>query len=333
MLAYTTNYEVAKRASLLRTQARSIAESERAIRLLPAHNQIMAVNALEEQPAARGPLLCSKSSAGHFRPRRGTRCVVDQSNSDAFASNQCGNRIGDNGNVSSLGAELKQQRFDRSRGRLVLVSPLQIVRECISFAIVRSHGSMEVLHAATIEAAAALSHDPGDLLIVDASHSDSHIAPLFLRAAFPEALIILLMADRITNLGIAETVNLPPTYDALLFLVAVALGVQPSAHNKGEEKGDLPPRPEARSEPVDDLVQLTPREREIAARLLEGKSNKVIAFELGLSENTVKMHLTNIMRKLNVNNRTQVVLLIGKHQQNSIEFSNLHKYIQLKHAR
>jgi len=57
---------------------------------------------------------------------------------------------------------------------------------------------------------------------------------------------------------------------------------------------------------------LTPREREVAGRVLEGKANKIIAAELGLSDNTVKMHLTQIMRKLKVTNRTQVVLLLGR---------------------
>lgn len=216
-------------------------------------------------------------------------------------------------NRDPLTAQPPRGSRGRAGGRLVLVGRLQIVRECIAFEITRRYGPMEVLHAATIEAAAALPHAPGDLLIVDASHADSHIAPLFLRAAFPEALIILLMADRITNLGIAETVNLPPTYDALLFLVGAALGVQPAGIRAQPARHDIlpedaPPPPEA----VDDWPELTRREREVTAGLLEGKGNKLIAYEMGLSDNTVKMHLTHIMQKLKVTNRTQVVLLIGR---------------------
>ena len=201
-----------------------------------------------------------------------------------------------------------------SGGRLILVGSLQIVRECIASDITRRYGPMEVLHAAAIEAAVALSHAPGDLLIVDASHAESPNAPLFLRAAFPEARIILLMADRITNLGIAETVNLPPTYDALLFLVGAALGVQPTRQEKSDETGTEILPPLAMPELVGDWSQLTPRECEVTVGLLEGKSNKVIAFDLGLSDNTVKMYLTHIMQKLKVTNRTQVVLLMGRKQ-------------------
>jgi DNA-binding NarL/FixJ family response regulator len=56
---------------------------------------------------------------------------------------------------------------------------------------------------------------------------------------------------------------------------------------------------------------LTAREWEVLKILREGRQNKLIAFELGISENTVKVHLRNIMKKLHVSNRTQVVLGAG----------------------
>ncbi len=53
---------------------------------------------------------------------------------------------------------------------------------------------------------------------------------------------------------------------------------------------------------------LTERERSVVKALQEGKSNKVIAYKLGLSEGTVKVHLRNIMRKLKAKNRTEVAI-------------------------
>ena len=44
-------------------------------------------------------------------------------------------------------------------------------------------------------------------------------------------------------------------------------------------------------------------------RLRQGKQNKIIAYELGMCESTVKVHIRLIMKKLNARNRTQVVLL------------------------
>ena len=52
---------------------------------------------------------------------------------------------------------------------------------------------------------------------------------------------------------------------------------------------------------------LTPRQIEVLEKVAEGKSNKVIAYELGLSEGTVKLHVTAILKLLNVNNRTGAV--------------------------
>ena len=51
---------------------------------------------------------------------------------------------------------------------------------------------------------------------------------------------------------------------------------------------------------------LTPREREIAALVSAGMSNKEIAQRIEVSAGTVKIHLSNIFQKLNLNNRTSL---------------------------
>ncbi|CAN5543267.1 response regulator transcription factor [soil metagenome] len=53
---------------------------------------------------------------------------------------------------------------------------------------------------------------------------------------------------------------------------------------------------------------LTPREIEILDCVAQGKSNKEIAYKLGISDQTVKNHITSILRKLAVNDRTQAVI-------------------------
>ncbi|MFN7173102.1 MAG: LuxR C-terminal-related transcriptional regulator [Thermaurantiacus tibetensis] len=53
---------------------------------------------------------------------------------------------------------------------------------------------------------------------------------------------------------------------------------------------------------------LTPTERRVLSGVLRGQLNKQIAHELGISEATVKGHMTALMRKLGVHNRTQAVL-------------------------
>ncbi|MBB3392785.1 DNA-binding NarL/FixJ family response regulator [Rhizobium sp. BK275] len=55
------------------------------------------------------------------------------------------------------------------------------------------------------------------------------------------------------------------------------------------------------------MAEFTPREADVLAALQSGCSNKVIAGKLNLSGHTVKMHLQHIMRKLQAQNRTEVV--------------------------
>ena len=52
---------------------------------------------------------------------------------------------------------------------------------------------------------------------------------------------------------------------------------------------------------------LTPRQIDVLRLIAKGKSNKQIAFDLGLSEGTVKLHITAILKLLNVYNRTGAV--------------------------
>ncbi len=56
-------------------------------------------------------------------------------------------------------------------------------------------------------------------------------------------------------------------------------------------------------------MNLTPREGQIVELLRSGKANKQIAYELDLSLGTVKIHLHNIMKKLGVHNRLQVLAM------------------------
>ncbi|KQN20991.1 MULTISPECIES: response regulator transcription factor [unclassified Sphingomonas] len=64
--------------------------------------------------------------------------------------------------------------------------------------------------------------------------------------------------------------------------------------------------------PADDIsnrvASLTPTELKVLLGVLAGRLNKQIAFDLGVSEATVKGHMTAILRKLGVQNRTQAVL-------------------------
>jgi DNA-binding NarL/FixJ family response regulator len=65
------------------------------------------------------------------------------------------------------------------------------------------------------------------------------------------------------------------------------------------------PAPRVADKRLDDF---TPRELEVLDRLRQGMSNKTIAYDLDICENTVKVHVMHIMRKLQTSNRTQAAL-------------------------
>ncbi|GFE52265.1 DNA-binding response regulator [Roseobacter cerasinus] len=58
------------------------------------------------------------------------------------------------------------------------------------------------------------------------------------------------------------------------------------------------------------LAQLTPQQQRIMRLICCGKPNKQIAYELSLAEATVKAHITALLRRLGVRNRTQAVVLV-----------------------
>ena len=60
------------------------------------------------------------------------------------------------------------------------------------------------------------------------------------------------------------------------------------------------------------LRELTPQQFRVLQMLGEGRLNKQIAWDLGVSEATIKAHVTAVLRKLGVNNRTQAVLMAGR---------------------
>jgi DNA-binding NarL/FixJ family response regulator len=74
---------------------------------------------------------------------------------------------------------------------------------------------------------------------------------------------------------------------------------------------DFAPAPDE-ERPCPARLAFTARENDVVGALMTGKSNKVIAGELNISENSVKVHLRNVMRKLDVHNRTEAVIKIAK---------------------
>ena len=94
---------------------------------------------------------------------------------------------------------------------------------------------------------------------------------------------------------------------------------------RAAQRGETPLAPavakklvEGARTPQDDesgkLAALTERERQVLALLGRGLSNKEIAAKLSISEKTVKFHVSGVLSKLGVSDRTQAALFAAKHQ-------------------
>jgi len=87
------------------------------------------------------------------------------------------------------------------------------------------------------------------------------------------------------------------------------VAIPAAAAAPARENGEQAAGPQETPEPEPSVAMLTVRQMEVLSRVCQGKTNKQIALELGLSEKTVKAHVTAIFKILRVVNRTQAVLV------------------------
>jgi DNA-binding NarL/FixJ family response regulator len=72
------------------------------------------------------------------------------------------------------------------------------------------------------------------------------------------------------------------------------------------------PAPAAAADEAGGLAILTPREREVAALVAEGRTNRQIGAQLHLSEKTIEKHVSSAMAKLGVSSRTGIARLVER---------------------
>lgn len=106
---------------------------------------------------------------------------------------------------------------------------------------------------------------------------------------------------------------------AMLFILAVGIAflmVSPFSYRQlfcaqWMEELHLPAMTASHPEDPFEAYRLTPRQKEVAALLLAAKTGRQIAGELGLSESTVKLHTSQLYKRLGITSRTELFLLFG----------------------
>jgi two-component system nitrate/nitrite response regulator NarL len=133
-----------------------------------------------------------------------------------------------------------------------------------------------------------------------------------LQAAYPEARIVVLADDFAVdalrdamNAGADGYLMKDVSPEALIqSLELVMMGEKVFPTNLASMLLSLDSTPS----PMNSIRGLSPREQEILQALVTGASNKLIAIKLGITEATVKVHLKTLLRKIDVNNRTQAAI-------------------------
>jgi DNA-binding NarL/FixJ family response regulator len=216
-------------------------------------------------------------------------------------------------------------RGDEARVSALLIDPRPLTRECLARWLETSSGAFRVTAVA----------DPGevgdgnrcgeaDLVILNigpATVADAQVAESvgLLRRSLPDVPIVL-FAEREDVAQVAAAVrhgargyipsSLSPevVHQALRLIQAGGIFVPASVVVQAAQQRQQaePPAPREADKRFDGF---TPRELEVLDRLRRGLSNKIIAYELDICDNTVKVHVKHIMRKLKTTNRTQAALL------------------------
>ncbi len=185
---------------------------------------------------------------------------------------------------------------------------IRAVRSCFDGARVEEADSLEkVLDCLNRDAAV-------DLVVLDLKMPDTHgfSGLSLLRSVYPAVPVAVISAaeralvvTRAMRLGAAAFVpKSAPNHRLQQALRAVVAGGTwiPEELGSAEDDGQI-------YEADRKLGLLTAQQLRVLHQLSRGLLNKQIAHELGVAEATVKSHVTAIMRKLGVNNRTQAVLL------------------------
>lgn len=194
-----------------------------------------------------------------------------------------------------------------------------LFRDALRGAVGRALPQARIVEAADVAAMFAMIDAEGDadLLLMDLNMpgAQGFSALVQVRAAHPQLPVMVVSAREeagVVQRALAHGASgfIPKSADAATIATALRTVLD------GERWSPVPARPSVLANDEADIAkrvaELTPQQFRVLGMLARGLLNKQIAYDLGVSEATIKAHMTAILRKLGANNRTQAVLLAGK---------------------
>jgi DNA-binding NarL/FixJ family response regulator len=195
-----------------------------------------------------------------------------------------------------------------------------LFRDALKRAVTRAMPDAQLVEADSVSGLLdmAAAHPDADLLLLDLNMPGAHgfNALVHIRGRYPQVPVVVVSAReeaatmrQAIAFGasgfIPKSASLEVISDALAQVMDGQVWLPPdveAGETSSPDDADLAAR----------IAELTPQQFRVLLMLGEGLLNKQIAWELGVSEATIKAHMTAIMRKLGASNRTQVLVLTGR---------------------
>jgi DNA-binding NarL/FixJ family response regulator len=203
--------------------------------------------------------------------------------------------------------------------RIVIADDHPLVRGALRTSINALLGSPDIIEAGSFEdLAPALSGGDVDLVLLDLAMPgvQGFSGLLFLRASHPATPVIVVSGNedrtvirRCIELGASGYI--PKSLDAATMGTAIRTVLDGGSWTPDDVDLSVTPDPTT-SDMVRRLASLTPQQVRVLMMLSTGLLNKQIAYELSVSEATVKAHVSAILQKLDVDSRTQAVIAASK---------------------
>ena len=158
-----------------------------------------------------------------------------------------------------------------------------------------------------------------DLLLLDLHMPGSQdlFGLILVREKFPSIPVTIISADEDSNtinraMGHGASGYIPKSCSPQLIYQAISAMLDGGRWVPEEFRHSLTPVNEEEKDLATKIATLTPQQYRVLCYLREGWLNKQIGYEMGITEATVKAHITAIFRKLGISNRTQAVIMLSK---------------------
>lgn len=204
-------------------------------------------------------------------------------------------------------------------GAIVIADDHPLFRHALVTRVVADYPSATVLEADTLESMHALlaRHDQIDLVLLDLNMPGSHglSALIHVRAMSPGLSVVVVSAHeepstmrRALQLGAAGFIPKSSSLGNISNALRTVLEGSRYVPDVLRDCPNLPALSANEQSTARRIGALTPQQFRIASLLAAGMLNKQIAWNLSITEATVKVHMKSIMQKLDARNRTQVAL-------------------------